>query len=258
MKERIQKVLAQAGYGSRREIESLIESGRVFVNEQTAKLGDKISHEDRVRIDERPLALTSPDLLSCRVIVYNKKEGEVCTRTDPDGRPTVFDNLPRLQKARWVMVGRLDLNTTGLLLFTTNGELANRLMHPSYEIEREYAVRIYGEVTQTQLDNLQKGVMLEDGMAKFDKITFQGGEGKNQWYHVTLREGRNREVRRLWESQELVVSRLMRIRYDEVKLDRHISPGKWADLQPRFINQLAQRVELQVKPYVKKVRSERS
>jgi len=249
MKERIQKVLAQAGYGSRREIEKWIESGRVIINDKTATLGDKISYEDRIKLDGKTLPLTNKEELPTRVIAYHKPEGEVCSQHDPEDRATVFDHLPRLQKSRWVMVGRLDLNTSGLLLFTTNGELANRLMHPKYQVEREYAVRVYGEVTPEHIKQLLKGVELEDGFAKFEDIKLEGGEGRNQWYHVKLKEGRKREVRRLWESQGLTVSRLTRIRYGNVTLNRTLKQGKWRDLPPFVIKELGQLVELDINPY---------
>jgi 23S rRNA pseudouridine2605 synthase len=168
----------------------------------------------------------------------------VCTRHDPEGRPTVFDRLPRIKDSRWVAVGRLDVNTSGLLLFTTDGELANRLMHPSHEVEREYAVRVFGEVTEGMLQKLRRGVQLEDGPAKFDKITAGGGEGLNQWFNVTLCEGRNREVRRLWESLEVQVSRLMRIRYGDIKLDKTLPRGGWAELELPQVNYLRKMVGL--------------
>jgi len=252
MKERIQKILAAAGYGSRREIEKWITQGRLKIAQKKAELGDKISYEDKVYLDDKILPLTDKEKLACRVIAYHKPEGEICSRHDPEGRPTVFDNLPKLQKARWVMVGRLDINTAGLILFTTNGELANRLMHPKYEIEREYAVRVFGEVTQTQINNMLKGVMLEDGFAKFANIKHEGGTGKNQWYHVILKEGRKREVRRLWESQDLTVSRLIRIRYENVHLNRTLKQGRWMDLPPSVIKALAKKVDLTVNAYQKK------
>lgn len=250
MKERIQKILAQAGYGSRREIERWIIEGRVTLNDHPVTLGDKISAKDAVYLDGKLLPL-SADTLPCRVIAYHKQEGEICTEADPENRKTVFSNLPKLQKARWIMIGRLDINTSGLLLFTTNGELANRLMHPKYQIEREYAVRVYGEVLPEHLNNLLSGVVLEDGPAKFKQVVFKGGEGSNQWFHVILEEGRNREVRRLWESQGLAVSRLARVRFDNILLDRSLKKGKWVDLAPRDIMSLAKKVSLDVVPYRK-------
>ena len=240
MDEKIQKVLARAGYGSRREIETWIEQGRIKVNRQIAKLGDRIGPEDRVFLDGKPLRIQHAPRL--RVIAYHKPVGEVCTRQDPEGRPTIFERLPRIQNARWIAVGRLDINTSGLLLLTTDGELANRLMHPSSEIEREYAVRVLGEITPENLQHLQTGVMLDDGIAHFDRILDSGGEGSNHWYHVTLREGRNREVRRLWEAVGMKVSRLMRIRYANIELGRSLRPGKFRDLESDELQQLLQQV----------------
>ena len=240
MDEKIQKVLARAGYGSRREIETWIEQGRIKVNRQIAKLGDRIGPDDRVFLDGKPLRIQHAPRL--RVIAYHKPVGEVCTRQDPEGRPTIFERLPRIQNARWIAVGRLDINTSGLLLLTTDGELANRLMHPSSEIEREYAVRVLGEITPENLQQLQAGVMLDDGMAHFDRILDSGGEGSNHWYHVTLCEGRNREVRRLWEAVGMKVSRLMRIRYANIELGRSLRPGKFRDLESDELQQLLQQV----------------
>ncbi len=228
--ERIQKVLAAAGLGSRREIEGWISAGRVAINGKPAKLGDRIGQDDRVSLDGKPVkALERGGETRRRVILYHKPEGELTTRKDPEGRPTVFEALPRLRGSRWVSVGRLDTNTSGLLIFTNDGGLANKLMHPSSEIEREYAVRVLGKVTDEQLALLQRGVQLEDGMASFDAISDAGGEGANHWYHVTLKEGRNREVRRLWEAVGLTVSRLIRVRFGELGLPRDLSRGSWRD-----------------------------
>jgi 23S rRNA pseudouridine2605 synthase len=228
--ERIQKALAAAGLGSRREIEGWITAGRISVNGKPAKLGDRITSQDRVALDKRVIrTLEHRDPETRRVILYHKPEGELTTRKDPEGRPTVFESLPRVRGARWVSVGRLDTNTSGLLLFTTDGELANKLMHPSTQIEREYAVRVLGKITDEQLTALTAGVQLDDGPAKFDLIAEAGGEGANHWYHVTLREGRNREVRRLWEAVGVTVSRLIRIRYGAIVLPRNIPRGGWRD-----------------------------
>ena len=210
MSEKLQKVLARAGHGSRREIESIIEAGRVSVDGKIAKLGDRVEVTPglKIRIDGHLISVRESAEQICRVLAYYKPEGELCTRNDPEGRPTVFDRLPKLRGARWIAVGRLDVNTCGLLLFTTDGELANRLMHPSREVEREYAVRVFGQVDDAKLRDLSRGVQLEDGPAAFKTIKFSGGEGINQWYNVTLTEGRNREVRRLWEAVGVQVSRL--------------------------------------------------
>jgi 23S rRNA pseudouridine2605 synthase len=227
---RIQKVLADAGLGSRREIEGWIEAGRIEINGRVAKLGDRLGSGDRIRLDGRDLRLgASAEPL--RVIAYNKPEGEVVTRQDPEGRPTIFRHLPPLEQGRWIAVGRLDINTSGLLLLTNNGELANRLMHPSQAIEREYAVRILGEAPREALQRLVHGVELEDGPARFEEIVESGtGKGVNRWYHVLLREGRNREVRRLWEAVGLKVSRLMRVRFGNVILGPRVFSHHWRDL----------------------------
>jgi len=230
--ERLQKVLATAGIGSRRQVEDWIRAGRVTVNDTPAELGMKVSARDRVEVDGRRIHLEKRLDQSPRVIAFHKPEGMVTTRHDPEGRKTVFEALPELSRGRWIAVGRLDINTSGLLLFTNDGRLADRLMHPSSEVSREYACRVLGEVTEEMLERLKKGVTLDDGPARFESIEAAGGEGANQWFHVTLREGRNREVRRLWESQGLQVSRLIRIRYGNVRMDRFLSRGKWRDLKP--------------------------
>jgi 23S rRNA pseudouridine2605 synthase len=229
MSEKLQKVLARAGIGSRREMERWIEQGRVSVDGKRAKLGDRVGPRKTIRADGRviPHAKTPPRR---RVLAYHKPEGEVCTRSDPQRRPTIFDHLPKLRSGRWVAVGRLDINTTGLLLLTTDGELANQLMHPSQEIEREYAVRLLGRVDDEKLRKLKTHVELEDGPARFDSIHDARGEGGKTWYHVTLREGRRREVRRLWEAVGARVSRLIRIRYGPVRLPRNLRPGHWEEL----------------------------
>ncbi|SET46691.1 23S rRNA pseudouridine(2605) synthase RluB [Thalassotalea agarivorans] len=236
MSEKLQKVLARAGKGSRREMEKLISEGRVSVDGKVAYLGDRIEGTEQVRVDGHAVKLKSADEDICRVLMYNKPEGEMSTRKDPEGRPTIFDRLPPLEGGRWVAVGRLDINTQGMLLFTTDGELANRLMHPSHNVEREYAVRVFGEVDDAMLQRLRNGVNLEDGPAKFQKIIYKGGEGRNHWYHVVLSEGRNREVRRLWESQEVQVSRLIRVRYGDMELNRRLPLGGWAELPLKDVN----------------------
>ncbi len=228
---RIQKVLADAGLGSRREIEGWIEAGRIEINGQVAKLGDRIAPGDRVRLDRRDLRLAPPSAEPLRVIAYNKPEGEVVTRHDPEGRPTIFRHLPPLEQGRWIAVGRLDINTSGLLLLTNNGDLANKLMHPSQEIEREYAVRILGEVPTESLKRLVHGVELDDGSARFEEIVESSpAQGANRWFHVLLREGRNREVRRLWEAVGLKVSRLIRVRFANVILGPRVFSHQWRDL----------------------------
>ena len=246
MAERIQKILSRAGYGSRREIERWVEAGDILVNGKPALPGQAVDENDKIILRGQVLKLASKLKAKPRVLLYHKKVGEICSRHDPENRPTVFDNLPKLASGRWIQVGRLDINTDGLLLFTTDGELANRLMHPSYEIEREYAVRVLGEVSDEIIDQLMKGVMLEDGMAKFSQIRFEGGEGANSWYHVVLHEGRNREVRRLWESQDLMVSRLRRIRYGDIKLDRSLRSGQYEELDIKGMRKLYEKVGLEL------------
>ena len=227
MAERLQKILARAGYGSRRQVEDWIRAGRIRVNGKPAELGLGVTATDTIEIDGRTVAVTAalgqPAPLT---LLYHKPVGELTTRADPEGRPTVFDRLPPLKTARWIAVGRLDLNTAGLLLLTTDGELANRLMHPSSEIEREYAVRVLGTVSPEVLEHLLDGVELDDGRAAFASLRDAGGSGANHWYHVTLKEGRNREVRRLWESQGVTVSRLMRVRFGPIGLPRELRPGR--------------------------------
>jgi 23S rRNA pseudouridine2605 synthase len=240
MSEKIQKVLARVGMGSRRSMEEWIASGRVSVNGRKAKLGDRVEKGDVLRVDGHAMNYEGEEESSRRMILYFKPEGQVCTRTDPEGRPTVFDFLPTLSNERWVAVGRLDVNTQGLLLFTTDGDLANRLMHPSSRIEREYACRIFGEVQPEHLDNLRNGVQLFDGPAHFDEILHSGGQGMNQWYHVVIKEGRKREVRRMWETQGLQVSRLVRVRYGNVTLPRALKEGRWIDLTEEQIEALAE------------------
>ena len=247
MSEKLQKVLARSGIGSRRAMEGYIESKRVSVDGKIAKLGDRVEGHEAIRVDGHIVEIRGQDEEICRVIMYNKPEGEMCTRHDPKGRPTVYDRLPQLKNSRWIGIGRLDVNTAGLLLFTNDGELANRLMHPRYEIEREYSVRVFGEVQGENLKNLTDGVQLEDGMAKFDYIKTEkrhGDESKNSWYTVGLKEGRNREVRRLWASQELTVSRLIRVRYADVELDRTLIQGGWNEIDLKTLNKLRKKVGL--------------
>lgn len=250
MSEKLQKILAQVGVGSRREMERWIADGRITLNGETAKLGERAGPDDEIRVDGK--VVEHSKRAPRRVLAYNKPEGEVCTRNDPEGRPTVFDNLPKLKGERWIAVGRLDINTAGLLLFTTDGELANKLMHPSSStVDREYAVRVAGEVTDEKIENLKKGVLLEDGMAKFTDVQYFDGDGFNQWYHVCIMEGRNREVRRLWESQEMKVSRLKRVRYGCIFLSKKISVGKWQELDQKETDELSKLVDLPSRPIAK-------
>ncbi len=213
--QRLHKLLALAGLGSRRDMEELIASGRVTVNGQVAVVGQGVTEHDVVRVDSRPLRLSFEAELP-QVLIYHKPEGEIVSQDDPEGRASVFDKLPKIKHGKWIAIGRLDMNTSGLLIFTTSGELANHFMHPRYEVEREYAVRIFGELTEGQMAQLKEGIELEDGPANFDNITPQGGEGANHWYQVVLREGRNREVRRLFEAFQLTVSRFMRVLFGPV------------------------------------------
>ncbi|MDE1328131.1 23S rRNA pseudouridine(2605) synthase RluB [Vibrio aestuarianus] len=245
MSEKLQKVLARAGHGSRRELEALIRTGRVSVNGKVATLGERLEDDSAVvRVDGHVVSVKAPEEVVCRVLAYYKPEGELCTRHDPEGRRTVFDRLPKIRGSRWISVGRLDANTSGLLLFTTDGELANRLMHPSRQVEREYLVRVFGEVNEQKVRNLVKGVQLEDGMARFEDIVYAGGEGMNHTFYVVINEGRNREVRRLWESQETTVSRLKRVRYGDIYLDKKLPRGGWKELDLKDVNYLRELVEL--------------
>jgi 23S rRNA pseudouridine2605 synthase len=243
--EKLQKVLANNGVGSRREMERWITDGRISVNGSTASLGDRVSPSDQIRVDGVQIT-RSQEKSACRVLMYNKPEGELCARVDPEGRPTVFERLPRLTGERWITVGRLDINTSGLLLFTNDGELANRLMHPSHEVEREYSVRVFGEVTPKILRTLSTGVELDDGVAKFNHIHVKPGdqESLNKWFNVTLSEGKNREVRRLWESQGLQVSRLIRFRYGNLELFKRLPQGAWIELDLENVNALRKIVQL--------------
>ena len=242
--EKLQKTLARMGVGSRRDVEDWIAQGRIKVNGVEAGLGQRVLATDVIALDGRVLR-REDDQVVRRVIIYNKPEGEVCTRSDPEGRPTVFDRLPRLKNGRWINIGRLDINTTGLLMFTTDGELANRLMHPSYEMDREYAVRVRGEVTDEMLEALKNGVMLEDGLARFTDVReAPQGDGFNRWFHCVVMEGRNREVRRLWESQGLVVSRLKRVRFGPVFLTADLSVGRWREVGQGEVDILAGEVGL--------------
>lgn len=241
--EKLQKVLANRGLGSRREIEQWIINGRVKINGKMATLGARVTPRDTLMLDGKKLAAKTDDTLD-RVIVYNKPAGQICSRKDPKARDSVFDHLPPIKGSRWVMVGRLDYQTSGLLLFTTNGELAHRLMHPSYEIEREYAVRVFGALSQDSAKMLTTGVMIDGKQAKFDRLVAAGGEGRNQWFHVMLREGQNREVRKLFEHVNTTVSRLKRIRYANITLDRALKTGDHQALTHKELNLLRQKVAL--------------
>ncbi len=247
MSDKLQKVLANNGVGSRREMETWIQQDRISVNGAVAKLGDRVELTDQIRVDGNLLKRDQKTPV-CRVLMYNKPEGELCSRTDPQGRLTVFDRLPAISSGRWIAVGRLDLNTSGLLLFTNDGELANRLMHPRHEVEREYAVRVFGDVEPKTLTLLKKGVELDDGIAKFTDIIARPNEEEsiNSWFDVTLSEGRNREVRRLWESQGVQVSRLIRLRYGPLSLQKRLPQGAWIELELPDVNALRKQVQLPV------------
>lgn len=244
MSEKLQKILARSGVGSRREMETWISAGRVTIDGKVATLGDRVLPTQAVRVDGHPVKLAAEADQICRVIAYHKPEGEICSRTDPEGRPTVFDRLPKIRGSRWIAIGRLDINTSGLLLFTTDGELANRLMHPKFEVEREYAVRVFGDVTDAMIQKLRTGVELEDGKAAFKKIKASGGEGINKWFNVTLTEGRNREVRRMWESQGAVVNRLIRVRYGDLMLPKHLPAGGYTEYALEEVNYLRKVVHM--------------
>lgn len=239
MTEKLHKMLALAGIGSRRDMETLIASGRVTVNGKTAEVGMRVAETDLVCVDRRIVRLEFAQRLP-RVILYHKPEGEIVSRSDPGRRSSVFEHLPPLQGAKWIAVGRLDFNTSGLLLFTTSGELANRLMHPRYSVEREYAVRVMGKLTPAQIGQLKRGVDLGDGPARFDTLEDQGGEGANHWYRVVLKEGRNREVRRLFEAVGLMVSRLIRVRYGVLVLPPRLKRSHWLELEAAQVQALLQ------------------
>ena len=242
MSDRIQKLIANAGYGSRRWAERLIEQGRISINNQEAKLGDKAIITDRVTIDGRLIDLGRYSEEETKVLILNKQAGVICSNKDEEGRQSVFEFLP--DNTRWVMVGRLDLNTSGLLLFTNNGDLANKLMHPSSEIDREYAVRVLGKVEDEHINKLTNGIELEDGFAKFHRVTLGGGEGANRWYHVVVREGRKREVRRLWEALDFKVSRLIRTRFSDIRLPDKLRANQSEYLKPKQVQALLKSVNL--------------
>jgi 23S rRNA pseudouridine2605 synthase len=241
--ERLQKVMASAGLGSRRALEKQIGNGDVLCNGETAVLGQTVSIGDSILFKQTQWRVVSKPVQH-RCLIYNKPLGEISTRSDPNGRPTVYDRLPTVRNARWVAIGRLDINTTGLLLLTTDGEFAHVMMHPSSNVDREYACRIRGEVAAGQLQNLRQGVELDDGPACFSDIQEAGGSGENHWFHVTIMEGRKREVRRLWESQGLTVSRLKRVRYGAAFLPKRLQMGKWSEISARDLQILREDVGL--------------
>ncbi len=234
--EKLQKVLARAGLGSRRQMEAWIAEGRISVNGDTANIGCRVAEDDLIEVDGKALQ-SQPDTKT-RVLLYNKPEGEICSRRDPEGRPTVFDNLPRLSMGRWINIGRLDINTSGLLLFTNDGDLAHQLMHPSSHLDREYAVRVFGDVTEEVIKRLTTGVELEDGKARFEDVVFSGGKGSNKWFHVVIATGQNRIVRRLWESQDLTVSRLKRVRFGPIILGSMPKQGDFTELKGELLHAL--------------------
>ncbi len=246
--ERLQKVLAQAGIGSRREMEEWISAGRVTVNGTVATLGVRVSEGDKVQVDGRLVRLhLQAEQAMPRVLLYHKQEGEIVSRDDPKARANVFDALPKLRGQKWIAIGRLDFNTSGLLIFTTSGELANRLMHPRFEVEREYAVRVQGEMTPDQMRQMTKdGIELEDGVVRFEQLSDEGGEGYNHWYRLVLKEGRNRVVRRTFEALGLPVSRLMRVRFGIINLPPRIKRGMMAELGEAEIRTILEWVGLPV------------
>jgi len=245
--ERLQKWLANAGHGSRRQLEGLIKEGRITVNGDVAELGCKVKGNERIQIDGRPVQTDQSKRVE-RTIMYFKPPGEICTRSDPEGRRTIFKSLPRVSGARWVSIGRLDVATSGLLLLTTDGQLANQLMHPSNEVEREYVVRVLGEPSDADLEQLRTGVELDDGTAKFEQLEFTRGEGSNRWYRVMLKEGRNRVVRRLWNQLGFDVSRLMRVRYGPIQLPRGLGKGKHRELTRGELNALKRAIKPKDQP----------
>ena len=234
---KLQKVLAQAGLGSRRDMEQWIIAGRVTVNGTTATIGARVGALDEVKVDGRVLQAAAPSQLP-QVLLYHKPEGEIVSSDDPAGRPSVFDKLPRLRGAKWVAVGRLDFNSCGLLVFTTSGEIANRMMHPSFGLEREYAVRLLGQLTEEQIARLRSGIRLNDGVARCESVASEGGEGANRWYRIVLKEGRNRIVRRMFEALALQVSRLMRVRFGPIGLPTRLRRGQFQELAPEETRQL--------------------
>ncbi len=252
--ERLQKVLAQAGLGSRREMEEWISAGRVIVNGDIATLGMRVGEGDVVRVDKRIIRIEAPGSSLPRILLYHKQEGEIVSRDDPGNRTSVFDKLPELRGMKWIAIGRLDFNTSGLLIFTTSGDLANRLMHPRFEVEREYAVRVQGSMTQEQMKQMLKdGITLEDGPVKFEKLMDEGGEGYNHWYRLVLKEGRNRLVRRTFEALGLPVSRLMRVRFGLVNLPPRLKRGMLAELGPGEVTAIMDWVGMAALPVTQQI-----
>jgi pseudouridine synthase len=245
--QRLHKVLASCGFGSRRAMEELIIAGRITVNRMPAEIGQKVGPGDEVRINGEPVKIRFSEPPP-RVLLYHKPAGEIVSRDDPEGRPTVFDALPQIKGAKWISIGRLDFNTEGLLLFTNSGELANRLMHPRYEIDREYAVRVMGKLSEEQMQELLRGIDLDDGPARCEKIADGGGEGSNHWYHVVLKEGRNREVRRMFESLGLMVSRLIRTRYGVINMPPSLKRGGTLELDASDLGILLKSVGMKASP----------
>ena len=247
VEERLQKALASAGLGSRREMETWISEGRVQVNGETAVLGSKVSARDVIKVSGKRVYLRFEDKRT-RVLIYHKAEGEIVSRDDPAGRATVFDNLPKLRGAKWIAIGRLDFNTEGLMIFTTSGELANKLMHPRFEVEREYAVRVLGELSEEMIQKLLDGVELDDGPARLQSLFVAGGEGANRWYRVIITEGRKREVRRLFEHLGLTVSRLTRIRFGPISLPPQLRRGQKTELDEEMVSQILEWAEMAPSP----------
>ncbi len=251
--ERLQKVLAQVGLGSRRTMEEWISAGRVTVNGEVATLGMRVTEDDVVRADKRLVNIRTSNSSLPRVLLYHKQEGEIVSRDDPEKRANVFDKLPKLRGMKWIAIGRLDFNTSGLLIFTTSGDLANRLMHPRFEVEREYAVRVQGSMTDEQMEQMVKeGITLEDGPVKFERLTDEGGEGYNHWYRLMLKEGRNRIVRRTFEALGLPISRLIRVRFGIVNLPPRLKRGTLAELGTGEVGQILDWVGMESKPVTEK------
>lgn len=252
--ERLQKVLAQVGLGSRRTMEEWISAGRITVNGEVATLGMRVTEDDVVRADKRIVHIKTNNSSLPRVLLYHKQEGEIVSRDDPEKRANVFDKLPKLRGMKWIAIGRLDFNTSGLLIFTTSGDLANRLMHPRFEVEREYAVRVQGSMTDEQMEQMVKeGITLEDGLVKFERLTDEGGEGYNHWYRLMLKEGRNRIVRRTFEALGLPISRLIRVRFGIVNLPPRLKRGTLAELGTGEVSQILDWVGMESKPVTEKV-----